>query len=180
MGRVYYWTEVEMCPKREKLKKAMKRLVAAIQMFRTALASTRAYFIQTVYPTPIEGRQAHHPLVFQTSVALHTQNRIISQAAKLIRYVRRTHFDRLSQRWDDDGLRLLSDDLHDQVTDCTKENKEMLDEMGTKFSVEIRLYDANGEETDELIGLYRNTPHHILENGMEETRIDNFTTQYRF
>ncbi|KAF3181781.1 hypothetical protein TWF225_006918 [Orbilia oligospora] len=177
MGRVYYWTEVEMCPKREQLKEGMRRLIIAIQMFRTALVSTRAYFTQTVYPTPAEGLQAHHQLVFQTSVALHTQNRIISQAAKLIRYVRRTHFDKHIQKWDDEDLKTLSIDLHEQVTDCTKENQEMLDEMGTKFSVQIRYYDANGNEE---VGVNRHSMDTILENGMHERRVDNLTTEYRF
>ncbi|RVD90381.1 uncharacterized protein DFL_001347 [Arthrobotrys flagrans] len=177
MGRVYHWTEVEICPKREQLKEGMRRLITAIQMFRTALVSTRAYFTQTVYPTPVEGLQAHHQLVFQTSVALHTQNRIISQAAKLIRNVRRTHFDKEAQKWDDEDLKTLSVDLLEQVTDCNKENQEMLDEMGTKFSVQIHYYEAN---ENEQVGVNRNTIDNIWGNGMQERRIDSLTTEYRF
>ncbi|KAK6342205.1 hypothetical protein TWF730_001683 [Orbilia blumenaviensis] len=180
MGRVYNWTEVDICPKREQLKEGMRRLIAAIQMFRTALVSTRTYFTQTVYTTPTEELRAHHHLVFQTSVALHTQNRIISQAAKLVRYVRRTHCDKQTQCWDDDALRRLSMELQMQVANCTKENQEMLDEMGTRFSVQIRFYNAGAIEGSSEADVSQGAMDVILGNGIQERQVDHLTTEYRF
>ncbi|KAK6522390.1 hypothetical protein TWF281_002952 [Arthrobotrys megalospora] len=174
MGRVYYWTEVEMCPRQEA--QGLARLISAIQTFRTALVNTKRYFTQTVYPTPIEELQVYHQLVFQTSVALNTQNRIIARAMKLIRYVRFTHFNKQAQRWDDEELEFLLADLSLQATRCSKETREMMAEMGTRFKVEIRFYDR--DETPETAS--RATMDNILQNGMQERHVNPLTTEFRF
>ena len=83
--------------------------------------------------------------------------------AKLIRYVRRTHFDKQAQKWDDEDLKTLFIDLREQATDCAKENQEMLDEIDANFSVQIRYYDENG---DEEFGVNPYAMDNILENWM--------------
>ncbi|KAJ6263920.1 hypothetical protein Dda_0057 [Drechslerella dactyloides] len=142
MGRVYTWT----CSRQEKLKEGLKRLISAIQTFRNALESTRSYFVQNVYTTPPEQLIAHHQLVFQTAVALHTQNRVTTQAAKLIRCVRRSYYDKGTKSWDDDDMKQLTVELHEQVSGCNEETKVMLQEMGTRFTVQIRFYENEREE----------------------------------
>ncbi|EWC47740.1 hypothetical protein DRE_02940 [Drechslerella stenobrocha 248] len=81
-----------------------------------------------------------------TTVTLHTQIRITSQAAKLIRYVRRAHYDRSNKSWDDEGIKKLTLELGEEVIACTKETEAMLQEMGARFTVHIRLYEDDVEE----------------------------------
>ncbi|KAK6542345.1 hypothetical protein TWF694_006304 [Orbilia ellipsospora] len=159
-----------------------------MQTFRTALQGTRAFFTQTVYTAPSSELIRFHPLVFQTAVTLHTQTRITSQAAKLVNYVRRTHYDRASRTWHDAELQEMAIDLSKQVEDCEKETKVMLLEMSTRFTVQIRFYNDEEESFGEqqfgsgwslqqglLLSPEGNRQHNVMER-----QVDGFTTEFRF
>ncbi|KAK6353645.1 hypothetical protein TWF696_005607 [Orbilia brochopaga] len=181
MGIVYTW----VCPRQEKLKEGLRRLISAIQTFRDALSSTRTYFAHTVYTTPPEQLITHHQLVFQTAVALHTQSRVTTQASKLIRCVRRAHYNKVDKCWDDDDMRSLTVELGQQVAGCNEETKLMLQEMGTRFTVQIRFYDDEPEEGEISEGgqagqQQNETTGVTLPGGVRHEHIDAYSSEFRF
>ncbi|KAF3923641.1 hypothetical protein ABW21_db0206603 [Orbilia brochopaga] len=181
MGKIYTWG----CPRQEKFKEGLKRLVTAIQTFREALQNTRTYFNNTVYTTPPEQLITHHQLVFQTAVALHTQGRVTTQASKLIRHVRRAHYSKTTKVWDDDEMRSLTVELGDQVASCNEETKVMLQEMGTRFTVQIRFYEEETEEGEIAEGGTANqqqtAPAPITRPaGIRHEHIDAYSSEFRF
>ncbi|EPS35310.1 hypothetical protein H072_11348 [Dactylellina haptotyla CBS 200.50] len=129
----------------EKLKDGIVRLISSMRTFRNALEGTRLYFNQTVYTAPTTDLVNYHPLVFATTITLHTQTRITAQASKLIQYVRRTHWDREANIWDDEDLRKLIRDLRRQITKCEEEANVMLEEMGSMFTVQVKIYEEEGD-----------------------------------
>ncbi|KAF3929692.1 hypothetical protein AA313_de0204973 [Arthrobotrys entomopaga] len=159
-----------------------------MQTFRVALQGTRAFFTQTVYAAPSSELIRFHPLVFQTAVTLHTQTRITSQASKLVNYVRRTHYDRASRTWDDSELQQMTTDLNKQIERCEEETKVMLQEMGTRFTVQIRFYnDEEGSFGEPQSGSdwslqpgYLLSPDGNRQHNVMERQVDGFTTEFRF
>ncbi|KAF3939109.1 hypothetical protein ABW19_dt0206977 [Dactylella cylindrospora] len=115
-----------------------------------AIEARRSYFTDTVFPTPVSDMATHHELVFQTVVSLKTQQCVIERSWDLEKYIVQHHEDPNTGEWVDRELESLIGDMMYKCQECMLQVRGMLEALGERFTIDIRLQSDDEIEEGEI------------------------------